>query len=574
MTGERHFVTSIGTGRYEETEYALRNRTWRTSFAPVATARLIDLQAARGLVLVTNEARQKHYDALAHELRGAGVLPEPICIPEGRTEEEVLSIFTTLQAEIPEHSRVVLDVTFALRHLPFVYLATLVYLSGLRAVQIEGIYYGAYQLKTPVGLAPIIEITGLFDLLRWYHALAGSRDSGEWLEIARALRSDVARLFRRGVGDRELSRLQTPTEQLAHALAMGLPIEAGLRAADLREALTGLTHSGGGAVAARLALATLREQLPSWAVEPKPPQKSSLPLTLDELWRQLRVAEWYLRLHEYDKSLLVMRECLVSALLCTSGETRRWLDYGHRKPVEEMLNAVSERAKAGVATDREKTLASLWDAIAKKRNRFAHAGMTEEVVSASDQEIAALLERCRALLGGDALTELPRSSGARLLITPVGLSPGVLYSGALHVKPDRLLIVTSQQAATRISEALEHARSLQTPQQTLVLEDAFLGYREVDRHLGSEMDRAFVAADQLIVNVTGGTTVMQYAVERLASRARDLGVPVRRVALIDRRSPEEQRANPYVLGEIVWLDDDEKGPSPSSSPAGDAGEEN
>lgn len=560
MSATSIFVTSIGTTLYRENVYKFDERTWTTRFAPVATARLLSLAGARALVLATEAANAKWYEPLAQELVDAGLQPEPVIIADGRNEDEIVSIFSALQGCVPERTRVVLDVTYGLRHLPFVYLASLAYLVGLRQVEVAGIYYGALELRSEANTVPIIDVTSLFQLLQWYHALAAAREAGDWTQVATNLRADVGRLFRRGIGDERLGRLQTPTERLAYALTTGLPIEAGLRAAELQEAICQLTPPVSGAIAPRLALGALGDQLPNWIVQPKLPRKRDLVLTADELWRQLRVAEWYLQHGEHEKALLVMRECLVSGRLLASGKTERWLDYGHRKPVEDLLSAVSERARSGVATDCEKTVASLWDAIREKRNRFAHAGMIEDEVSASIQEIAVLLERCRALLAGNTLVGLLRSSGASLLITPVGLSPGVLYSGIARVKPDRLLIVTSHDAAPRIPEALERAEALRTPQQVLALDDAFLGYRQVDQYLGAEIDKAFVGADRVIVNVTGGTTVMQYAVERLAARARRLGTPVRRCALIDRRSPEEQRAEPYVRGEILWLDPDEPSP--------------
>ncbi len=558
MTDDRLFIASIGTGNYRAAAYQFDDRSWQTPFAPVATARLLALNGWAAAILVTDAARRRWYDRLAAELVEAGLQPEPIDIPEGRNEDEILQIFSRLVARVPKGARVVLDVTFALRHLPFVYLATLAYLTGLRNVKIEGIYYGAYELKTTGSSVPILDITVLFQLLRWYHALAATRDSGEWLGVARALRTDVSRLFQRGAGDPQLSRLQTPTEQLAHALAMGLPIEAGLRARQLSEALAAVSKTEVSGLASRLALGALQSELPNWAVDAAgTARKQALALTTQELVRQLRLARWYADHHDLDKALLVLREWLVSALLHALGRAERWLDYGQsRKPVEDLLNALCERSKANVASDPERAVSSLWDEIATKRNRLAHAGMTEQEVSVSAAEVAALVQRCEALLAGETLGQISWPGTARLLITPLGLSPGVVYSAVQLTAPDIAIIVTSRDARSAVSQAVERAGCADLPVQILEIADPHRGFREADSHL-AVFDHLFVAAQEVVINVTGGTTVLQYVVERFADRARRLGTPVRRVALVDRRSPEAQRAEPYVLGELVDLNGNE-----------------
>ncbi|OAT86757.1 hypothetical protein A6M21_02785 [Desulfotomaculum copahuensis] len=58
----------------------------------------------------------------------------------------------------------------------------------------------------------------------------------------------------------------------------------------------------------------------------------------------------------------------------------------------------------------------------------------------------------------------------------------------------------------------------------------------------------------MVVNITGGTTAMQHTVQQVAALAADLGRAVRRADLVDRRLPQEQRDDPYVLGELIWLD--------------------
>jgi len=58
----------------------------------------------------------------------------------------------------------------------------------------------------------------------------------------------------------------------------------------------------------------------------------------------------------------------------------------------------------------------------------------------------------------------------------------------------------------------------------------------------------------MVLNITGGTTAMQYIVQQIAALAAELGRPVRRAALVDRRLPQEQRDEPFVPGELIWLD--------------------
>lgn len=58
----------------------------------------------------------------------------------------------------------------------------------------------------------------------------------------------------------------------------------------------------------------------------------------------------------------------------------------------------------------------------------------------------------------------------------------------------------------------------------------------------------------MVVNITGGTTAMQHIVQQVAAFAAELGRPVRRAALVDRRLPQEQREEQYVPGELIRLD--------------------
>lgn len=570
MSANTILVTSIGTGQYEEVQYRIGDRAWPTKFAPVATARLLSLTGARALVLVTHAAEQKWYHELARELTEAGLQPEPVSIAEARDEEGILSIFSALQGRIPARARVVLDVTFTLRHLPFVYLSSLAYLVGLREVGVDGIYYGAYELPAEDNTRPIIEVTPLFQLLQWYHALASARESGSWSGVARMLRSDVARLFRRGMRDEQLSRIQTRSDTLAAALASGLPLECGIAARNLVCLLAEIQGAGAAVPGAQPALNALAQEANSWLIAAEAKTKADITLSETELQRQIGLARWYADHGDVPKALSVLREWVINAAILASGNPRDWLNFGtRRKPTEQLLNAIDYRQRAGLASETERAVGSLWRRVADWRNEIQHAGLTEKKINLSLDKLRALIDECERCLPPLLPAALGRSAEARLLITPLGFSPGVVYSGVMHVQPTHLLVVTSADAAARLSEALDHTGRRALLSTTRKLQDPHAGFDEIDPQNDRELRCLLAHASEVVVNVTGGTTAMQYAAERLANEGRSLGVPVRRVMLIDRRSPEEQRTNPYVLGEIVWLDREE----PARSPAGDPGEE-
>jgi hypothetical protein len=69
----------------------------------------------------------------------------------------------------------VLNVTFALRHLLCVYLAALVHLVRLQGARLEGIYYDAFELHAADGATPVLDVTALLGLVEWYHALERRR---------------------------------------------------------------------------------------------------------------------------------------------------------------------------------------------------------------------------------------------------------------------------------------------------------------------------------------------------------------------------------------------------------------
>jgi CRISPR-associated Csx2 family protein len=559
-TGQNHLICSVGVGNYRELTYRLDDKEVTTRFAPVALAKVLGLAGAAADVLVTKEAEDKWYLSLAQELRKAGLEPKPVRVPLGESPAELEEIFDALVTIVGDGDSVVLDISLSLRHLPVVYLAALTYLMAHRRVTIQGVYSGAAEAPRLEGApAPILELTPLVNLTRWYHALQSAQGIGDFRLLAQMVTKEVGSGFRSGTGDHALGNVRNALNKLAPPLAAGLPLEVGLAAQRLAEALDEHMHAAKGSLALRRSLEPLVPLVERWVETSGANRKTLVPLNKTELQRQLHLVEWYVERDNIPAALLILREWLVSYSLWRRGEASAWLDPKNRFSIEHFLNALSQRSRVIDATDVDTQLMKTWDSIKDERNRFAHAGMRTKDVTPDEGvrvKLRATLESCRALLDSEqGLT--PTSAGGRLLVTPLGLSPGVIYTGIRAVTPNALVVITSRQARRRLGEALAQAGGVDLPVMVKELDDPHAGFIEAGKVVDDDLRRELLQATDVVVNITGGTTALQHAAECVARAAEGLVVPLRRVALIDRRPPEEQRADPYVAGEVVPLDQEE-----------------
>ena len=161
-------------------------------------------------------------------------------------------------------------------------------------------------------------------------------------------------------------------------------------------------------------------------------------------------------------------------------------------------------------------------------------------------------------------------TGKRVLVSPVGMTPGVLLS-ALEAcrrdermgEPTLCIAICSDQSETAVNEALRDHGRYDGEIRTLIFRDPQAGISELDQITGPAC-QMLRDAEEVVVNITGGTTLMGVAVEKIASDAQKTArnaqssrLSVRRVGLVDRRPPEVQRADPFVVGDVIWIDNQE-----------------
>jgi hypothetical protein len=549
------FVTSLGLrpSGYNLVDYALAGQTHRTRFAPAATAKLLNLSGATALILVTGDVHKgREFEDLSNELGEVGLQPEPIPISPKDNPEELSRLLYQLASRIPERSQLTLDVTFGLRHLPFFYFAALTFLHGLKSVQIQGVYYGAYELGKE-GTAPILSIGHIFELIEWFQALRAFRDSGDAAAVARSLKSNVAELFRRRAGDLALSKLKDDALRLAEALGLGLPLEGGMAAARLTDDIQRLTFSPT-APAAYLVVEALRSTIEPWKLSAAT-AKATLHLDKNELRRQIAFGKWLVDRGDLGSALRLIRELLVNLILFALASETGWLSRNPgRVNAERHLNAMAERARSHLlSADSEKQMASLWDSVRPDRNYVAHAGMTPHEARLSPEQLHRWLTDCTLLLDNPPPLSRATSAGT-VLISPLGKSPGVLFSALKTTSPSHVILISSQEALEKLEEIKREAGYPQVEIHKRILSDPHTGFAEISALSDPEFDPLLIHASEVIANITGGTTALQWAVERIAQRATRLGASVKHIALVDRRSLSEQQSSPYVVGQRVDLE--------------------
>ena len=268
----------------------------------------------------------------------------------------------------------------------------------------------------------------------------------------------------------------------------------------------------------------------------------------------------YLNRDQLSLAVGLMREWVVSWAIWKSGNTAdvgKWLNRGVRSLYERRLGAIgafaANTASKSTITTAQKKFGEFWNQLGNAlRNVLHHHAMRPDAF----EQQPAFLKNVRAFWIGlrCGSTDLPTLGGGKgkLLISPQGMRPGVLFSALKETQPDTCLVICSATSAGTIPDAAKHA-GFKGDVEQIELGDPLGGFDEIDAI--AERARSYLwDAEEVIANMTGGSTLMGVVVQRLVEDAQKLDRPVKRFALIDRRSTEEQDSDPFVQGNSHWLD--------------------
>lgn len=557
---KRHILLSSMGVRPKETTYSFNGVERSSRFSALGLWQLLPEQERPREIwfLLTPQAERECWEAIVADALAVGVPVEKVAIDSNASDDTQVFLERTA-LRIPGDCVLTLDVTQGLRHHAFLFYALALYLSTIQGVHIQGVWYCRIETPKPDEPKPVIDLKPALNLAHWFHALAVFRDTGSLKPISEMMVQGENR---------------TLVEQLSFFFLNGMPLEAGDSAARLVTAAESMQLTAGVPLAGELQHWLLEAIRPlagqTFVANPGEGEVSKLaiPLTQQELQRQAGFITSYFRYGQFNLAFGLLREWLVNRVAADSSR-KAWLERQVRENIEHDLGGLSEvykskdpgdpkkkrykhqSVRAGLS-DAQRDWAKRWSTVCDLRNALQHHGMKPAVFDPERSDIQNATSDFAGRPKWCALTDFGGGSG-RLLICPIGLTPGVLYSAILHVRPSRVVVVCSDQSASAISQAVErcgqHVDCI-----SLTMVDPYCGITEFQT-LVDNATRWLFEADEVHANLTGGTTLMGVLVGELIKRAsREYRRPTREFVLIDKRPPEQQRTDPWQLGDIHYLD--------------------
>ncbi|MCG5536813.1 TIGR02221 family CRISPR-associated protein [Ectothiorhodospira mobilis] len=239
----RLFISFLGTGNYLPCNYCLPDEgdgARRVDNVRFVQTALLGLHCAdfgpedRALIACTPQAREKHLEALRHELeaRGWPGRVEALPIPEPGGTDDAWEIFRIFNDAIHEGDAITFDITHSFRFLPLLFTVLIQYLKVTKDIRLEGVYYGAFERLGPPRQveampveerdAPIMDMTPFLGLFDWSVGIDRFLRSGQPDDLNRLVQQEVQPVLRETRGKNETARALRGIAQGLTELAEGI----------------------------------------------------------------------------------------------------------------------------------------------------------------------------------------------------------------------------------------------------------------------------------------------------------------------------------------------------------------
>ncbi len=390
-----NLLTFLGAGKYSETTYTFPDgRQHPTRYAPAATAHFY--RPKKTLVVVTELAEKKHFEALADEIADV-TQPVAIPIPDGKSEDELWQIFNALTEHVSEGDELMVDITYGFRSLPFLNFLAVAFLRLARRVKVERILYGAWDARNEANESPVFDLTPFLSLLDWTIATDRFTRFGDASDLAILLKQGIpiGSALATSPDARQLrDALKSPAEAMeAVSLAMRLtrPLETMTAAAQLTEKLQHISP-------------LVEQNAPPFAILTEKIWRAYDQFSLEDtlaqknypanLKIQLDMIDRYLEQEQVVQAMTLAREWLISLLVIHLKAGLLTDHKGTREPIEHAISNMAARLKKKEPRYNSpfdeplqslpvaEELGKLWDELTQIRNDIAHVGMNPHLKSA------------------------------------------------------------------------------------------------------------------------------------------------------------------------------------------------
>lgn len=228
----RHFISVLGTGNYQPVHYEGDSKQAEYIQDALVRINLPDLNDEdRITIFLTERAKSYNFEDCDHELRTSEktgnkitttVEYEPhkglksiwkeqgidekilkcVDIPDGANEEEMMLVIRRIYEAIRPGDTLYVDVTHGLRSLPIQMLAAISFTQAMKNIKVEGIYYGAFELKKKqedgTFLAPVFNLLPFMDIINLSHAVNSFTKYGDSSEMYDLINKQKGSLFASG----------------------------------------------------------------------------------------------------------------------------------------------------------------------------------------------------------------------------------------------------------------------------------------------------------------------------------------------------------------------------------------
>ena len=154
--------------------------------------------------VIKNAGLEKRLNAL-----GISAKITPIKIPTGDSESEIWEIFDIISSSFRKDEKVIVDITHSFRSLPMLLTVMLNYTRQIKNIEVEGIYYAAFETLGPIPearkipvqerTAPIFDLTPLVKLQEWTNAVRDFIEFANVKELQKMIKRE--NLFQKNIDE-------------------------------------------------------------------------------------------------------------------------------------------------------------------------------------------------------------------------------------------------------------------------------------------------------------------------------------------------------------------------------------